>query len=398
MIVELLEVLCGGLQCAGDFSKSPCFFLACGVFLKFATILALGLGDAAQPKVKSTLFLNSIKYFGCIESVVALIPLLFNLQHNLAYISLVDSAVSILFFWIIFDSFKSHSLRRWDFVFIFLNLSSLIVLLGLFTVSKMNEYATLVNFEQSCYLSFVARELCLLFIMGGLLVTVVHDPYHQLPRGMEDENARESSMLRISLLGMNKNYTPLHTEEEVLGEGERGGGEGEQGDTIVSSHEPRSYYSVLLFSWMTPVFNVAKERPLAMDDAPPLPRERSCSQNSKRFFIELIRQNMKILPAIKRLYLHEYMLTGILILIKSLASFVAPLMLDELVKAASALADSDSDENEDSGRRARQWAIVYLYIFVLFISKVVSALAASHYSFSCQRISISLIAAIKGSL
>ena len=395
MIVELFEVLCGSVQCDGVITESPCFFLACGILVKIFSILILGLADAIQPKVKKcTPFLVLVKYGGCIESFSTAMPFCLNLLNgNLAYISVVDSVISLLLFWIMFDSFKVCSLSRWKFAFIAFNLCLLATLLGFITVGKMNEYATLSNYEQSCYVSYILREISFLFILGALIVTVVHDPSHQLPKRMQDGSAQESSVLRVSLLGMKKDYTAVDTHDDD-----------DDNDISLNSksnavhHTPQNYYSLLFFSWMTPVFKVANERPLVMDDVPLLPHERSCSQNSKRFFIELIHQNMKILQAIKKLYLHEYLYTGILILIKSLTSFAGPLMLDKLVQAASALADSGDDEVEDKDHRARQWAKVYSYIAILFISKVISAFAMSHYNYSCQRISIGLSAAIKGSL
>jgi hypothetical protein len=57
---------------------------------------------------------------------------------------------------------------------------------------------------------------------------------------------------------------------------------------------------------------------------------------------------------------------------------------------------ADSNDSDDS--RARQWALVYSNIAILFLSKVVSAFSVSHYNYACQRISIGLSAAIKGSL
>lgn len=401
MFVELLEILCGSTRCEGAFSESPCFFLACGIFIKFFSILILGLGDTTQPKVKESTspFLVLIKYCGCIEIFASLVPFFFNLQNdNLAFVSVVDSALSAFFFWVIFDYFKSCSLCRWKFSLIACNICILFGLLGYISFSKMKEYAALSLHEQSNYISYIIRELSFLFIAGGLIITVVHDPLHQLPQLIEESMTQESSVLRISLLGMKKSYVTVDNDDS--------NDEDNNEDHDVASntkanamlqHKPQNYYNLLFFSWMTPVFKVAKKRPLTMNDVPPLPQERSCSHNSKRFFIELIHQNMNVLQAIKKLYLHEYLFTGVLIFIKSLASFAGPIMLDKLVRAASALAD-ENDEESDSDARARQWAIVYIDVAILFLSKVVSAFAVSHYNYSCQRISISVSAAIKGSL
>jgi hypothetical protein len=386
MIAELLELLCGSAQCGEDFFGSPCSFLIYGVMIKAVCVSVFALTDATQPqhvKLRSP-FVSMTKYFGCVESVAAVAVMFFDLKGSLAYISLADGLLSLLLFWIMFDIFKALTPHRRLFGFAFFTLFSLLVLTMIFIVPQLKSLSTLSTFEKNLLVSAITRIVCFVVILGGLLLTLVYDPCNQLNyEGGDIDNMRESSMLRISLLGMNKDYTSVATSEN------------ENEDlSKASTVERQSYYCLLFFSRMSHVFDIVANRPLSMDDVPPLPHKYSCSRNSKQFFIALIRNDMNILKTIKMLYLHEYLFTGILILISSLASFIGPLMLDKLVRAASVLADSnDSDDS-----RARQWALVYSNIAILFLSKVVSAFSVSHYNYACQRISIGLSAAIKGSL
>ena len=388
MLKQMLEVLCGGLCGDEDFSKSACFFLGCGMFIKVISVLGLGFTDAVKPRVKVAPSLAVVKYCGFVECCASAIPFFFAL-HSPAYTSLIDSFMSILLFWIIFDSFKACSLSRWNFVFVIVSLFSYLWMLVWITYLEASDYSTLPNNEKYTLLTFIVRELALLLVLFAFILTMVYDPNSQLSSDFGYGTGRESSMLRISLLGMNKRYT-LVSENDAEVECNNN-----EYDFDLTAHQSRNYYSLLFFAWMTATFERAKGRILNVRDVPALPHERSCSHNSDNFFNELIRQNMNILRAIKNIYLREYVQSGVLLLVKSLASFLGPLMLDELVRAAADLAQADPDQSHN---REKQWSTVYLYISVLFISKLICAFAMSHYNFCCQCISIGLSAAIKGSL
>jgi ABC-type multidrug transport system fused ATPase/permease subunit len=147
--------------------------------------------------------------------------------------------------------------------------------------------------------------------------------------------------------------------------------------------EFQSYYSLLFVSWITPLFILAKARPLVIGDMPQLPQVRASALNSHAFAVLLQRDGMSLFGVLKKLYFVEYMWAGWLLLVKSLLVFVGPVMLERLVLAA---------ENNSS------WNLIGCYIAILFISKLLGAIVAAHYNLSCQNLSVSVSGGIKGAM
>eukprot|EP01036_Dinobryon_divergens_P036383 gene36383-47364_t len=141
----------------------------------------------------------------------------------------------------------------------------------------------------------------------------------------------------------------------------------------------RNYYSEIFFMWLNRVFPIAQARSIEVDDLVFLPFVCTCRKNAD-IFTSAWTVHGSLLRVVRVGYLAEYCWIGTLLGAASVLNFVGPLALRELVRAAEQRAP---------------WDQILLSILLLFLSKVLSALFATHYSCQAGEISISISAAIK---
>ena len=153
----------------------------------------------------------------------------------------------------------------------------------------------------------------------------------------------------------------------------------EQFMDITKAH---SYWSAIFFSWLNPLLDIAQYRTLELEDLPALPTELSSEVNT-----ELLREkwtgSSRLLIALADVYLWRYLVLGSLLATSTLMGLAGPLALQALVRAAEVSASAEE---------------VALIIFLLFLCKFTAAMCSTHYNSQTTNLSISISAALRGSL
>lgn len=144
----------------------------------------------------------------------------------------------------------------------------------------------------------------------------------------------------------------------------------------------RSYWSSLFFSYLEPLLEIARSRPLQIGDMSTLPIEMKCNTNSN--ILGAVWNSGKTLSqALISVYLIEYLKIGLFLCLASCLNFAGPLALRQLVRGV-----------EENG----PWGNTAIFIAILVLSKAASALASTHYSCQIGKLSLSISTAIKGQL
>ena len=137
MIQELVALLCGSAECGSGFLQSPCFMLAGSIVVKALTVFVLGFSNATLPSASScSPFVKTVRWMGCIESAAAILPVFFHFIHDVAYVSVIDTLLSILFYFMLSECFNRSTVDRIDFALVGLNLFCLLSLFGIYVHSK----------------------------------------------------------------------------------------------------------------------------------------------------------------------------------------------------------------------------------------------------------------------
>lgn len=105
-------------------------------------------------------------------------------------------------------------------------------------------------------------------------------------------------------------------------------------------------FSQLTYSWLSPVLRLGSQRPLTLDDLPPLRLRDTTNDVCRIFLAEWQRQVASRRPSLWAAYIHsfglEFALGGLLKLFQDLLSFVQPILLSELISFAASYSTDNS--------------------------------------------------------
>ena len=135
-----------------------------------------------------------------------------------------------------------------------------------------------------------------------------------------------------------------------------------------------------LFSFITPLFQLAESKIIQEDDTPSLPKKCYSKSNGELLLAAWDTRNRGLAGALCKIYFFEYSSAGVYLFLNCCLSFAGPVLLGNLVTCA---------ERGDSIVR------IAANIALLFSSRVVMAIFSTQYSFYIGHVSIAITAAIK---
>ena len=163
-------------------------------------------------------------------------------------------------------------------------------------------------------------------------------------------------------------------QEPLLNSGEISNGGG-----ISSTYEKASYYSLLTFSWMNSVIAKGNKKPLDLEDIPQL----SDIDSVRKVFPVLLNKveslsngstqitTFGLTKALFYIVWKDVVITGLLGLVSSLASFVGPYLIDSFVQYLN-------------GIRAYEYQ-GFVLVAAFFVSKIIGCFTQRHWYFKLQQ-------------
>ncbi|XP_071733698.1 ABC transporter C family member 3-like [Rutidosis leptorrhynchoides] len=151
---------------------------------------------------------------------------------------------------------------------------------------------------------------------------------------------------------------------------------------IQSTYENASFFSLLIFGWMSPIIAKGNKKPLDLEDVPQL----ASIDSVKRVFPVLLNKvesysnggnqitTFGLTKALFYIVWKEAVITGFLGLVSALTSFVGPYFLDSFVKYLNGNRDYDH----------QGWVLVAAF----FISKIIGCFTQRHWYFKLQQAGI----------
>ena len=153
-----------------------------------------------------------------------------------------------------------------------------------------------------------------------------------------------------------------------------------------------SWVEFATFSWLNEIIAISQDRVLCEEDITPLPS--SCGALCNRRMLEGTWSRSKteihrkgLAASLLSIYGWRYAAIGVYLLLSTLALFIGPLLLKELVDQAV--------EGLDNGDQ--QIYALKLVIF-LFVSKILASIFSTQYSYQCGILAVCVGSAIRGNL
>jgi hypothetical protein len=444
MLDYLTQLFCG--HCS-DFDLllnhktiiSICALLSCILLLRFLNIFLLGFTNSKSKKsfIRQK-FQTFVLFVGLLDSLCAILPLAFigsNLHfNNFPIVHVCDSFLSISSFLMNKDLLRS---KRISFHGL---LSSLVISLLTFPlyvylfISLTPHFMNSSAYQQSLVILCLIRmifSLSFSIIISYLLSNLI-DPSAAADHGPSYRslsNASSSNNIGMINLGFewgegnHHNFlqweephsTSTSTEQREM---ER---EDQQHSRVMmmeevemmqeeeEEEEYETYYEYLFVTVISSVFEKASKSQFAgVDDMPSLSSEAQC-HHQINFLSTAIATHFSSPPAptpppasllapaptplqpkashlfllIFSRYSFDFLLTALLVLLKSTLQFIGPLMLQQLVLSA---------------QQNKPWSHISIQIFILFFSRFCCSFLDTHYHLLSQELSIKLSGALKGSL
>ncbi|KAJ9563313.1 hypothetical protein OSB04_008473 [Centaurea solstitialis] len=145
----------------------------------------------------------------------------------------------------------------------------------------------------------------------------------------------------------------------------------------ITPYANSSIFSLLTFSWLSPLISIGHNKPLDLHDIPQLSHPDSVTGSFPIFRHKLDRDHHKKLTVFELVIalIHttwkDILITAILAILYTFASYVGPYLIDSFVKFLNGPQDSKYEG--------------YLFVFVFFLAKVVESVTQRHWFFKLQQ-------------
>ncbi|KAJ9563312.1 hypothetical protein OSB04_008472 [Centaurea solstitialis] len=145
----------------------------------------------------------------------------------------------------------------------------------------------------------------------------------------------------------------------------------------ITPYANSSIFSLLTFSWLSPLISIGHNKPLDLHDIPQLSHPDSVTGSFPIFRHKLDRDHHKKLTVFELVIalIHttwkDILITAILAILYTFASYVGPYLIDSFVKFLNGPQDSKYEG--------------YLFVLVFFLAKVVESVSQRHWFFKLQQ-------------
>jgi hypothetical protein len=380
---------------------SICALISCIILLRFANIFLLGFSNAKSkhPFVRQKCQ-TYVLYVGLLDTLCAILPLVFigsNLHfNNFPTVHVFDSFLAISSALMNKDHLRSKRMSSSGL------LASLVISLMTFPlyvyifISLTPHFSNSSAYQQSVAIFCLLRMILSLIFSCTIsfLLSNLIDPSDHEPSFRSLSNASSSNNIDMMDLGLQwsqpDDFVQVHqptqswepAEREVEGVEQRiDEGEGEE-------EEYETYYEYLFITAISPVFEKASQSKFTgVSDMPPLSSDANCHEQinflSPAIAAHFSCHSSHLFFLLFSRYSSEFLLTGFLVLLKSILQFIGPIMLQQLVLSA---------------QHNKPWSKISVQISILFLSRFCCAFLDTHYQLLSQQLSVKISGALKGSL
>ncbi|WCJ33051.1 ABC transporter C family member 3 [Euphorbia peplus] len=149
------------------------------------------------------------------------------------------------------------------------------------------------------------------------------------------------------------------------------------GSDTLTPYSNASFFSILTFSWMSPIIAIGNKKTLDLDDVPQL-----YSEDTAAVMFPVFRSNLddssvttfKLAKALIVSFWKEILWTGLFSLLYTSASYVGPYLIDSFIRCLNGRGEFVNEG--------------YLLVFTFFVAKLVECLSLRHWLFRLQQTGI----------
>ncbi|PIA25637.1 hypothetical protein AQUCO_11000043v1 [Aquilegia coerulea] len=187
----------------------------------------------------------------------------------------------------------------------------------------------------------------------------------------------------------NKEGEVSHLQQPLLnGHGDDGVRKNVRGDDYEYPFSNAGIFSILTFSWMSPLLAEGNKKTIDLEDVPQLDSGDSVNKVYPTFKNKLYSDNgngdqvstLKLVKALLYATWREVLLTGVLALVYTFASYVGPYLIDTFVQYLNGRREFNNEG--------------YVLVSAFFFAKLVECFSQRHWFFRLQQVGIRLRAAL----